>query len=652
MESYKLLSEFVILLAVCIPVIFIFQKLKVPTIVGFLVTGVIVGPTGFGLISEVEIVKSVAELGVVLLLFTIGLEFSLRELILFGPRLIFAGAAQVLLSIGVVALVGRMFHLSTSLAIFLGFLFSLSSTAIVLKIFADRAELSTPQARTATVVLLFQDLCVIPMMLLFPVLSGGAFDPMRVLTQMGLAVLTLVGLVVGARYLVPLLLKHVVALRNRDLFLFAVLFICLGTAAVSAQMGLSLAIGAFIAGIVISESAYSHQIMSDILPLRDIFNAIFFISVGMLVDLHVLASQWQWNVLLAGLTITVKTLILFCVLLVAGNSPRVSIITAFSLCQVGEFSFLLAGQGERSGLLPPALNQLFLASSVMTMILTPAAISVSGALGLKLQRLYPGKTGAETESPAPAKDHLLIVGFGLNGQNLSRVVREAGLSFVVVELNDRLVQLARNQEINVLFGDATRREVLLKANATHARMAVIAISDAAATRHCVAILRELSASLKILVRTRYIAEVDSLIKLGASLVIPEEFETSIEIFARVLQEYNIPNYLIDQQISIVRSDSYGMLRGLSLSHERLLQISQLLLRSTIEQIVLSANSPARGKSIRELEFRKRTGVSIIAVIRQEQSFPNPDPDFVLQEEDILVLWGAHKQLAEALMLFK
>lgn len=646
MGSHAVLLQFLILLAVSIPITFLFQKLKVPAIIGFLVTGIIVGPSGLALVSEHESVQTIAELGVVLLLFTIGVEFSLGEFFGSGRRLILAGLGQVLLAITLSSVIARLFHLSLQLGIFLGFLICLSSTAVVLKIFADRAELSAPHGRASTVILLLQDLCVVPMMLLIPSLSGGAVDLLNVARQIAIAVATLAVLFFASRYLVPLLLKQVVQSRSRDLFLVTVVCICLGTAAASAAMGLSLAIGAFIAGLVISESDYSHQILSEILPFRDIFNAIFFISVGMLVEVPFFVQHWQWNLLGAVVTVLGKSAILFAVLMISGLPFRASLITALSLSQIGEFSFLLAEQGRGSGLLSAEMHQWFLAVTVITMALTPLAISIAIPLSMRMQR-WLKTVEPEAKDAVARKEHLLIIGYGLNGQNLSRVVREAGLAFLVVELNDRLVQSARKDGIPVLFGDATRREVLIQADAKTARMAVIAISDPAATRHCLAMLRSLNPAMLILVRTRYVSEVESLVGLGANVVIPEEFETSIEIFARVLKEYNIPDYLIEQQIAIIRSDGYGMLRGLSLTHERMLQVSELLLRSTVEQLVLGAKSPAKDRTIRELDLRKETGVSVIAVIRADESFPNPDGDFTLRENDILVLWGAHRQLADA-----
>jgi CPA2 family monovalent cation:H+ antiporter-2 len=456
-------------------------------------------------------------------------------------------------------------------------------------------------------------------------------------------------LIIAARYLVPRVLSQIVQLRNRDVFLITVLFLCLGTAYITSRMGLSLAIGAFIAGLVISESVYSHEILAEVLPFRDTFSAIFFISVGMLLNIPAFLESWPIGLGIAALVLILKALIVLGILLLSKITFRVAWITSFCLAQVGEFSFLLAEQANKHELLPESLNQIFLSSSVLTMILTPFTILLSGPLGLKIQKMLkqPAAPLKEKEKGI-LKDHLVIVGFGLNGKNLASVVRDIGISFIVVELNDQLVKEAKKEKIPVLFGDATRRDVLNLANVKNARVVVIAISDMAATRRVVSLVRSLSVRVVILVRTRYVAEVDGLTRLGANVVIPEEFETSIEIFSRVLEQYDIPDHLINQQVEVIRSGSYGMLRGLSLTQERLLKISELFLKSTVQQIVITPDSPGNNKTLQELDLRKETGASVIAVIRGETAVNNPGADFRLQENDVVVLWGAHEQLGQAM----
>ncbi len=652
MESYPLLNDFLVILAVSIPVSYLFHHLRFPSIVGFLVTGLIVGPYGARLISDIEAVDSLARIGVVLLLFTIGLEFSIRQLLRSSLRILLIAVCQILITVAAAAGIARLLHLTLTQGIFLGFLFSLSSTAIVFKILSDRAEIDTPHGKLCVSILLLQDLLAIPMMLLLPSFSGGSPDLIHMGKQLLLAAVAVSLLFLAARYVVPHLLQQVVRSRNRDLFLVTILFVCLGTAYASAYLGLSLAIGAFVAGLVISESTYSHQILSDFLPFRDTFNAIFFISIGMLLNIPLFIENLGINLSVTMLVLSGKALIFLVVLLFAKYNFRISWKSAFSLSQVGEFSFLLANHGKSFQILPEGLYQIFLASALITMFLTPFIFLFAEPAGMKLQQILKFNRVREPQTPTETvnKDHLIIIGFGLNGKNLSRVVRDIGIPFLVVELNDQLVRDAKDQEMPVLFGDATSKEVLIKAGGQNAKMAVIAISDAAATRRCVAVLRNLNSRTVILVRTRYVAEMESLIQLGANIVIPEEFETSIEIFARVLEQYRIPDHLIDQQISVIRSDSYGMLRGLSLTQERLMKLSELFLKSTVAQILVEENSPARNCTLRDLDLRKKTGASIIAVIRGDKAITNPDAEFEIQQEDLVVLWGAHQQLADAYRL--
>ena len=652
MENFPLLNDFLKILAVSVPVSFLFHRLRFPSIIGFLATGVIVGPYGTGFISDPQAITSLAGIGVVLLLFTIGLEFSIRQLLSSSLRVLVITTAQILLTIALTFAVAMVFGLPVPAAIFLGFLFSLSSTAMVFKMLTDRAEIDTPHGKICVTVLLIQDLLAIPMMMILPSLSGGKVDFLHMGQQLLIAIVAVAALYFSARYVVPLLLRQVIRIRNRDVFLVSILFVCLGTAYASSYIGLSLAIGAFIAGLVISESAYSHQILSDFLPFRDTFNAIFFISLGMLLNLPLFVDRLFLNLGITALVLIGKASVLLFVLLRARYNFRISWKAALALSQVGEFSFLMAQHASHYNILSEDLNQMFLASSILTMFVTPFLLLIAEPTAQFLLKRFRGEMEKVLDEPLEAsrKDHLIIVGFGLNGRNLARVVREIGIPFVVIELNDQLVKEARDQQVPVIFGDASSKEVFHIAGVDQARMAVIAISDAAATRRCVAVLRSMNRDMIILVRTRYVAEVQELTKLGANIVIPEEFETSVEIFSRVLEQYQIPDHLIDQQISVIRADSYGMLRGLSLSQERLMKLSELFLKSTVAQIIVDVNSPAQNRTLRELDLRRQTGASIIAIIRGENAITNPDSEFQILQGDLIVLWGAHQQLASAYRL--
>ncbi len=653
MSNPNFLRELLIVLTATIAIVFVFQKLRLPTIVGFLLTGVIIGPHGFQLIQSVDQVETLAEIGVVLLLFTIGVEFSLESILSVQRRVIWVGLLQVGLTILVVVGVARLFGASVEVGIFFGFLVSLSSTAIVLRIYHDRGEIDSLQGRLASGLLLFQDLCVVPMMLLLPVLAGSGQDSIFFIVWVLVkALLTLVVIVWTARQLLPRLLHQIALLRNREIFVLFVVLVCFGTAWLTSESGLSLALGALVAGLVISESELSHQIVADILPLRDCFSGIFFISVGMLLNLGLLSQDFRGALLELLLMIGIKSLVLFAVFWWFYRSIRLGVVLGLSLAQIGEFSFVLAKAGIDYKLLSPADGQIFLAASILTMVATPFLIQWAhdwafGFEGLLKDIGISRATSSGASETRAGDGQVIIVGYGLNGQNLARVLKEVGIPYRVLEMDPDLVRSAKSAGEPISFGDGTRPEILEQAGIEKARVLVIAISDPAATARLVAQARRLRAGLYIIVRTRYVAEIDRLYRLGANQVIPEEFETSVEIFAHVLQEYHVPRNVISLQVDLIRKEHYGALRGIRLEGKQLDALSQFLVGTTSDIFSIVEASPAVGKSLEEISLPSRSGVSIIAVVRAGQSYPNVGNDFKLAVGDMLILLGGHQALDDA-----
>ena len=653
MSDPSVLRELVIVLTATIAIVFVFQKLRLPNIVGFLLAGVIIGPHGFQLIQSVGQVENLAEIGVVLLLFTIGLEFSLETILSVQRRVVWAGLLQVVLTTLVVLAVARLLGASVEVGLFYGFLVSLSSTAIVLRIYHDRGEINSLQGRLASGLLLFQDLCVVPMMLLLPVLAGSGQDSIFLIVWvLAKSLITLVVIVWTARKLLPRLLHQVALLRNREIFVLFVVLVCFGTAWLTSESGLSLALGALVAGLVISESELSHQIVADILPLRDCFSGIFFISVGMLLNLGILSQDFRIALLELLLMIGIKSLVLFAVFWWLYRSVRLGVVLGLGLAQIGEFSFVLAKAGINFKLLSPADGQIFLAASILSMMATPFLIHWSHAWAFGFEGLFKdigfnrSTSGGANETPS-ATGHVIVVGYGLNGQNLARVLKEVGIPYRVLEMDPDLVRSAKAGGEPISFGDGTRPELLQQVGIEKARVLVVAISDPAATARLVSQARRLRTDLYIIVRTRYVAEIDHLYRLGANQVIPEEFETSVEIFARVLQEYHIPRNVISLQVDLIRKEHYGTLRGIQLQGKQLDALSQFLVGTTSDIFSIIEKSPAVGKSLEEINLPSRSGVSVIAVVRDGKSYPNVDNDFKLAVGDMLVLLGGHKALDDA-----
>lgn len=648
MAEAPLLRDLVVLFATAIPIVFIFHRLNVPSIVGFLIAGVLIGPNGLGLIKGADDVERLAELGVVLLLFVVGLELSLEQLTQLGRTVVTAAALQVLLTAALTTALMSAAGLPTAQAIFIGFVVVHSSTAVALKLLADRGEIDSAHGRLTAGIAVIQDLCVVPMMLLVPVLAHpSAASPLAITLTIAKAAVLVAVIIVAARMLLPRLLELIVRLRIRELLTGAVVLFCLGTAWLTAQFGLSLAFGALVAGLVISESEYSHQAVAEILPFRDTFNSIFFTSVGMLLHLDVVV---QHAAALLGLTVAailLKGVLIGTVIGALTGSARLAALVAAALCQIGELAFVLARLATSSPLLSSLHYDLFLAVSVVSMAATPFLLHAAPSIAHLLQR-----TRGRRPEPLRPKDelhgHVVIIGYGLNGRNLARVLRETGLRYRILELNPDVVAGARRDQEPIIFGDATRADLLHRVHIEHAHVVVVAISDAAATRRIVAVIRQLNPHATVIVRTRYVAEIDTLYRLGATEVIPEEFETSVEIFARVLRRLRIPRNVINVQIDLIRGERYGMLRGLTLPRQSMHDIQHLLAATLTETYLVDPSSVAAGRTIADLGLRRATGVTIIATVRGGTPVTNPGPEHRIEAGDTLVLLGNHNELDRAM----
>lgn len=639
MHAPPIILDLFLLLALSIVTVLIFRKLDLPAIAGYLLVGVGVGPHAMGWVERTEEVETLAELGVMLLLFSIGLEFSLPLLLRRGRRLLLAGGGQVVLTILVITLGAIAVGLDIRTAIFCGMLVALSSTGFVLKSLHDTRQIDAPHGQLTVEILLFQDLAVVPLMFVVPLLGpGGATGATEVATVLGKALAAIVGVIAFARYGFPRLAALVVRLGGRELFVLFVAMVALGTAWFSASLGLSIALGAFLAGLFISESEYSHQVVSEILPFRDVFNALFFVSIGMLLDPSTILSR---PLVIVGLVLAVlfaKAAVVMAVGLFVTRSSVISANSAIALAQIGEFSFLLAQQGEGVGLLGGERSQAFLAVAVSTMFISPFLIR--GA-SLWSARRRGGQAPPGGGSSDGHESDVIIVGYGLNGQNLSRVLKESGIGFQALEMNVDTVRDARARGVPITFGDASRHEVLVHSGIHRAKIVVFAISDPVSTRRGVATARRLAPSVYIIVRTRFMSERQELLNLGADEVIPEEFETSIEIFSRVLRRLHVPRGNIAAQAALIRREGYQLLRE-DITPERTLEaLREVLGESTVDTLYIAADSPVAGRSLGELHIRARTGASIVSVVRSGDAVRDVGPKLVLAPDDILLVVGQH-----------
>ena len=658
MHGLPVLRDLVILLAVAIPVAAIAHRVRLPTVVGFLLAGVAIGPHGFALVSRPEAVAELAELGVMLLLFTVGLELSLSRIVQLGRVVLQGGALQVGITTLLIASAASLsLDVTWNRALFYGSLVALSSTAIVLKVYADRLELDTPSGRVVVSILLFQDLCVVPLMLLLPVLAqAGSGSVEGIWSAVGKSLLVVAALMVVGRRAIPWILDRVVLLKIRELFTLCIAFFGLGAAFLTASFGLSLALGSFLAGLVVSESEYGLQAVSDIRPFRDTFSGIFFISVGMLLDTGFVFSSLGLVVGNAVVILLIKIGVASGVVLSLRRGFRTSLTSGMSLAQVGEFSFILASVAAPFGLFAGNDYQLFVSSAVLTMMLTPFLIAAAGPLSERASRLLGDHEiplpPPEQRAVAGLSDHAIIVGYGLSGSHLARVLRGAGLPYVVLEQNGQLVRRGREEGARILFGDGTRQEVLEQVGIARARVVVFAISAPTEERRGVAVARRLNPLASVLVRTRYVRAIDDLMRLGASEVVVEEFEATLELFARVLEFYEIPTNTIHREIEAVRSEHYRMLREDSLAALKLDALRHLGIHAALDLLEVEEGAPAVGESPASLNLRKTTGAMVIAVVRSGKAHYPPDPGFTFFAGDAVVLVGDRGALEKGAEVFR
>jgi monovalent cation:H+ antiporter-2, CPA2 family len=656
--EYEFLKSLEIIFIASAAVILLLYKLKIPSLIGFIIAGVIIGPYGGGLIKDVHFIQILAEIGVILLLFTIGLEFSMTKLFRIKKAVLGGGGTQVLLTIVVSAVLTYIAIENVNKSLFFGFLYALSSTAIVLKLLTERGEIDSPHGHTMVGILIFQDLCIVPLMLLVPVLAGDGVDALDITVKMGKAAVIIVVVLLSARWIVPALLHQVVRTKSRELFLTTIILLCLGIALLTSRFGLSLALGAFLAGLIISESEYAHQAISDILPFKDSFMGLFFVSIGMLMDTGFVIGNGIRIAQVVTLIVIVKIITGTVSALLIGNALRSSVFTGLGLAQIGEFSFVLAVAGKSSGLISEEFYQIFLSSSVVTMIITPFMLQLAPSasewittkpLLKNLSRKM--KTSEGEGSPRRKHDHVIIVGFGLNGRNLAKVLKEAEIPYVVLEMNSDTVRELREKGEPIYYGDGTSQEILHKLSIEKARLLVIAISDPVSTRRIVSIARHTNRQIYIIVRTRYLVEVDDLKSLGADEVIPEEFETSIEIFSRVLHRYSFPRNAILDMVEKIRSNSYTALRSVEVPRRHLFEKYEWLPEIEIDGYRVGEGSHVDEKTIKELQVRKKTGVTVIAVRRGKTVHTNPEPDFRLKAGDFLLYTGDRENMNNALRYF-
>jgi len=659
MGQVPLLDELAIVAALAVFVTVVLARLKLPTVAGLLLAGALLGPFGLGLVSSVQAIEVLAEVGVVLLLFSIGLEFSLARLRDILRQVALGGALQVGLTTGVTTGVAVLLGQPLGRGVFYGFAFALSSTAIVLRALAERRELDAPHGKFIVGTLIFQDLCVVPMVLIVPLLGAGVHAGNAAASiglALGKAAVVVVGTVVVARFVVPKILGWVDASRSREVFLLAILALCIGTAWLTSMVGLSLALGAFLGGMVVADTEYSHRAMGDILPLRDAFVSVFFVSLGMLFDVRVLASQ---PLLVCGLLLgflVAKGALATLAAMAMRFPSRVAWLAGVGLAQFGEFGFVLARLAQSSGVVDDAAVRPLLAAGIASMFLTPLLvraaphITAGERLLAPLERLIGVRSIDEADEGRKLENHVIVVGMGVAGLLTARSLTAAGAPFVVLELNASNVRKGKELGLPVYYGDATSEEALGHAHLSEARLVVLLMNDQQAAQRVVDTVRRVAPSVPVLMRTRYLAEREGLLKIGARDVVAEEVEGAVEVIARLLRSIEVPRNVIEASIQSIRAETQTSERKQTLPRAQLGEL-QGLSELKIESVLVREGSAAAGASPMQMKLRSTTGVLVVGVRRGPELLQNPDPKAAFEPGDIVYFVGTSSAIRQAVPLF-
>jgi CPA2 family monovalent cation:H+ antiporter-2 len=653
--AVDLIGLLVVLLAIACTVLFLLTRLRLPPVVGYLVSGVVFGPYGLGLISGSDPVRHLAEIGVLLLMFTLGLEFDTTSFRRFRDVVLGGGSLQILLTLVMAMVAGAFLGWPLRTAFFLGCIMALSSTAVVLKSLMQHGLLDTLPGRLTVGILILQDLSVVPMMILLPIGGGSAGDVALGLAGAVARAALLLGLTfLLMQYVMPRLLHVIASARSPELLLLSTLTTCFGMAWLSHLMGVSYALGAFLAGLILGGSEYAQQMTADLAPFREVLSGIFFVAMGMLLNPVFALDNWVPVAVMLAIILVAKTAITTAAVSGFGYPLPVALQVGINLAQIGEFSFLIALLGVQHGLITQDFYQVAIAASVVSMIVAPVATRLSSSIASAAARATSGLVPpwaratreVEPEPEAPAEGHIVILGYGTVGRTLGEVLLTHKIPFVALEIDPILVGQARRAGHPVRYGDASSEEMLRRAGLQRARTLVVTLPDHVLERAVIRTARRVNPEIHILARGRRGTEDEELYHDGADEVVHEAFEVGIEFLARILRRLNIPKQAIERQLGRLRGGRYEIFRREDFTPMPLGDLRRSFDALRVEFLEIPPGSPLVGRSLRDAGVREATGALILAVVREGRVIASPEAWFVLQEKDTILVSGAGEQVAE------
>jgi CPA2 family monovalent cation:H+ antiporter-2 len=649
--SFGILEFVLILLAAAVVVVVIFRVLKLPALLGYLLLGIGIGPHAIGLVPDNEGMRNLAEFGIVFLMFTIGLEFSLPKLITMRRVVFGLGTAQVMaalsLCIGAAMALGHGWRTG----VVLGGILAMSSTAILAKMLAERLEINSAHGRQIIGILLFQDLAVVPFLILFPAIAQGDEAVAReLLVALFRAGLVLVLILTVGQKLMRGWFTLVARQKSSELFVINVLMITLGLAWLTNLAGLSLALGAFVAGMLISETQFRYQVEEDIKPFRDVLLGLFFITVGARLNVGVLATDWQWVAMLLVFLLAGKGAVIFGLSRLFGADPSVSLRTGLALAGAGEFGLVLVSEAAQLDLMPGSMTQIVLAALVLSMLVSPFIIEYSEHLVRRFSAAEWMNRAMALHNIAiqsmAAERHVIICGYGRSGQNLARFLEQEKIAFIALDIDPQRVREAAAAGESVVFGDAARREVLIAAGLLRADALVVSYADTRSALAILALVQERRPGLPVIVRTLDDSDIDRLKQAGAAEVVAEILEGSLMLATHALMLLGVPLNRVLRRIRETREQRYGLFRGFYRGVTDEIGDENDRLQPRLHSMVLPTGAAAVGKTLRELDLA-RMRVEVTALRRRNVRNSAPDPDTTLAEGDVMVLRGKQEDLAYA-----
>jgi CPA2 family monovalent cation:H+ antiporter-2 len=647
---HNTLQPVLVLLAAAVLVVVVFRSLRLPPLLGYLIVGVVIGPHALGWITTTDEVSTLAEIGVVFLMFSIGLEFSLSRLMTMRRIVFGLGAAQVLITLLLVLGVALAIGASWQTGLVLGGALAMSSTAILAKLLAERFELNSPHGRQIIGILLFQDLAVVPLLILIPALGAPAED---FAATVGYALLKAAVVLTLLLFFGQRLMRawfHVVARqKSSELFVLNVLLITLGIAYITEMAGLSLALGAFVAGVLISETEYRYQVEEDIKPFRDILLGLFFVTIGMLLDVSVVVENVWVSVLLVTLVIA-KTILIFGLSRLFGAASGVALRAGLALGACGEFGFVILAHASGSGLIAPDILQPVLAVMVLSMLIAPFVIERSEAIVRRWSATEWMSRAMQLHNIAvqsmTADEHVLICGYGRSGQNLARFLDQEGVPFIALDNDPQRIGDATAAGERVVFGDAARREVLLAAGLARARVVIVTYADTASALRILAHVHEARPGLPVIVRTIDDSDVEKLRDAGAAEVVADLMEASLMLASSTLMLVGVPLTRVLRRIRETREGRYELFRGFYRGMTDAAEGEDQALQPRLHSVLVTAGAQSIGKSMEDLDLEK-SGVEVTAIRRRNVRTAAPSPEMRVEEGDVLVLLGTETGVAAA-----